>query len=130
MNEVRTYTVSRMVHVAGNPKAPKTMDFERPNDFDIARYIRLPFQFGPSSDLFEARLRFDSSAAWRAPSLSAGRGSLEAEGDGVVWTVEARSAGAVLRFALENGPGLSVAGPPELISELRAGLAATEALHG
>ncbi len=129
-DEMRTYTVSRMVRVSRNPSAPKTPDFEQPEDFDIALFIRLPFQFGPSSQRFEAHLRFDSSAAWRASILSAGRGTLKTEGAEVLWTVEARSTTAVLRFALENGPGLSVAGPPELVSALSVGLAAAEVLHG
>jgi proteasome accessory factor B len=128
--QVRTYTVSRMQDVTANPAAPKTPDFERPEDFDIARFVRLPFQFGPSSRRFEAALRFDDSAVRRAPALCAGQGFLESADGGALWTVEAASETALLRFVLENGPGLTIVGPPELVAGLREGLRTVEVLHG
>jgi proteasome accessory factor B len=128
--QIRTYTVNRMKSVTVNPAAPKTPDFERPEDFDIARFVRLPFQFGPQPQRFKAVLRFDDSAARRAPALCAGQGVLEPADGGALWTVEAASESALLRFALENGPGLTIVSPPESAAKLRAGLRSVEVLHG
>ncbi|PKQ16871.1 MAG: hypothetical protein CVT67_03670 [Actinobacteria bacterium HGW-Actinobacteria-7] len=129
-DQVRTYTVSRMRSVSTNSAAPKTPDFARPDDFDVARFVRLPFQFGASARSFEAVVRFDPPAMWRAHILCAGQGVLTPDGQGALWTVEAHSDAALLRFVLENGPGLSVVSPPELAQALRTGLGAVEVLHG
>ena len=128
--QIRTYTVSRMKNVTANPAAPKTPDFERPEDFDIARFVRLPFQFGAVPGRFTAVLRLDDSAVRRAHTLCAGQGVLESADGGSLWTVEAASDTALLRFVLENGPGLTIVSPPELVARLREGLRAVEVLHG
>ena len=129
-DETRTYAVGRMTGVIANPAAPKTPDFERPADFDVARFVRLPFQFGPESAQFDAELRFAPEAAWRARSLAGGQGELRATGDGsVVWRVSACSRGRLLRFVVENGPGVRLTGPAELLQELAEGLDRVVAQH-
>ncbi len=129
--ETRTYTVGRMTHVATNSATPKSPDFERPSDFDVARFVRLPFQFGPDAAQFEAELSFSPEASWRARSLSAGQGELRVSEDGsVVWRVAARSPSRLLRFVVENGPGLRLTGPPELMQQLTEGLDRVVAQHG
>lgn len=128
-DEVRTYTVGRMSTVVPNGSKPETPDFERPATFDVARYAHLPFQFG-NEPPFEARLRFVPEAAWRVRALTGGHGSTETQPDGsVVWTVETTSHDRLLRFVLENGPGISVEAPDALRAELAERLAAVVMLH-
>ena len=132
-DDVRTYTVARMAETTINAARPKSPDFARPEGFDVRSYLRLPFQYGPDSARFEAVLRFSADAAWRAGSLAAGQGSLapDPDGDGsVFWTVEARSRERLLRFALENGPGMRVVEPADLTEQLTRGLEEVVRLHG
>lgn len=130
LDEVRTYAVARMSDVKINTSAPKTPDFERPADFDVSRFISLPFQYGPDELEFEAVLRFDPDSAWRARALSRGQGTLETDGDSLLWRVAARSRRGLLKFAIENGPGIRIVDPPDFVAELADGLARVEALHG
>jgi predicted DNA-binding transcriptional regulator YafY len=129
--EVRTYAVARMKDVSVNDARPKHPDFVRPDDFDIQSFIRLPFQYGPAADEFEAEILFDASSAWRAVAVTAGSGVLSSQPDGsATWRVVARSRERLLRFAIENGPGLSVVSPQGLLGEMRAGLERVAADHG
>ena len=128
-DEVRTYAVGRMADLEVSAAAPKTPDFERPDDFDVAAFIRLPFQYGPASAAFTARLRFDANSAWRAKRLAGRHGVLAPDGDEVVWEVEARSAGRLAQYAIENGPGILVEGPEHVVRLLAEGLDRAEAAH-
>ena len=130
VDEVRTYAVTRMREAVMNAKSPKSPDFERPSDFDVAAFTRLPFQYGPADEEFEAELRFATSCAWRAASLAAGHGDLTPDGAEVVWRVPVRSPEALLQFVIENGPGLRIAAPPALAGALAAALREVEVLHG
>jgi proteasome accessory factor B len=122
-DEVRTYAVARLGALSVESARPATPDFERPADFDVRRYVRLPFQYGPAADEFEAELCFDPTTAWRADSIVAGQGELSEAGDGSkVWRVRAASRERLLRFALENGPGIRIVGSPDLLAALREGL--------
>lgn len=128
--EQRTYAVARMDDVEVNTAAPKTPDYERPADFDVASFIRLPFQYGVPEAAFEARLRFDASDAWRARTLSGGAGRLAEQPDGSVeWTVPARDAARLARFVIENGPGLTILGPPEALTRYERGIERAVGLH-
>ena len=129
-DEVRTYTVARIDDVSVDAARPNTPDFARPQDFDVRRFVRLPFQYGPAADEFEAVVSFSPSAAWRAEALCAGQGTIEPDGSGVVWHVTARSPRRLLRFALENGPGIRVTAPLALETDLHAGLTEVIRLHG
>lgn len=130
VDEVRTYAVTRMREAVMNAKAPRSPDFERPPDFDVADFTRLPFQYGPADEEFGAELRFAASCAWRAASLAAGHGDLEPDGDELVWRVPVRSPEALMRFVIENGPGLRIAAPSALTAALTAALREVEVLHG
>lgn len=130
-DDVRTYAVARIAELKVNPAAPKTQDFERPADFDLASFIRLPFQYGPESAAFGAVLEFDAANAWDAERISAGHGRLSPTPGGAVrWEIDARSEAGLLRFIIENGPGLRVVAPAGLADRLKAGLSEVEALHG
>lgn len=122
-DEVRTYAVARLGELSVESARPATPDFERPDDFDVRSFVLLPFQYGPAGDEFQAELRFDATAIWRAESLCAGQGELSDGGDGeLAWRVRARSPERLLRFAIENGPGIRVVGPASVTAALRAGL--------
>lgn len=128
-DDIRTYTVARMTDVVVNSAAPKSPDFERPADFDVSSYVRLPFQYGARAE-FVAELCFAASSAWKARMLSAGQGELATGQDGSVrWRVPARDARRLLRFAIENGPGVDVVGPADMIGEFDAGLAKVVSVH-
>jgi proteasome accessory factor B len=130
-DDVRTYTLARMADARANPARPKSPDFERPAEFDVRRFLRLPFQYGSDAEQFEAVLSFSPRAAWRAESLAAGQGALKAlDGGRVEWRVSARSRARLLQFVIENGPGIDVVGPDELKAELVGGLEAAVAIHG
>lgn len=130
-DETRTYTVARMESVTVEKARPATRDFERPSDFDVRTFVRLPFQYGPTSEEFEALVRFEPSAAWRAPSLAADQGTLATEADGAVtWRVHASSRARLLRFTIEHGPGLSVIEPAAIAADLTRGLEEVVRAHG
>jgi len=129
-DDVRTYTVSRMDSIAVNTAKPATPDFERPDGFDVGSFVRLPFQYGPPAEEFEAELAIDPSAAWRAKRLTAGQGELVADGDGFRWRVSARSVSRLVRFVVENEPGVRLIGPPHACTALRDGLESVANLHG
>ena len=130
--DVRTFTVGRMAALEPNTARPETPDFERPAEFDIARYIRLPFQFGdPAGRRVHAHVRFEPKVAWRARALAAGQGELTTTEDGAVdWHIEATSTERLLRFLVESGPGITVLAPAALVTALDEGLVRVVALHG
>jgi proteasome accessory factor B len=130
-NEARTYTVARMSDIAVNATKPKSPDFVLPADFDVASFSRLAFQYGEPAEEFEALIRFEPAAAWRAASLAGGRGSLERTPDGgALWRIPARDRRRLTRFVLENGPGLHLTEPPDAAAELRAGIEEVARIHG
>ena len=130
-DEVRTYTVARMSDIEVNATRPKSADFERPVDFDVASFTRLAFQYGSPAEQFEAVVRSDAASAWRAQQLSAGHGVVERTPDGgALWRIPARNRRRLARFVLENGPGLTLAEPVDAADALRAGLAEVIRLHG
>lgn len=104
-DEARTYALTRMSDLSVNAARPKAPDFERPPYFDITSFVLLPFQYGPAST--DITLRFAPSAAWRAERLAAGQGSLESQPDGgVLWRVAVADTDRLLRWMVENGPGI------------------------
>jgi proteasome accessory factor B len=129
-DEPRTYAVTRIGDVTVNASAPKTPDFARPEGFDVASFLRLPFQYGKPEDEFEATLRFDPEQAAKAARLAPTDEIFSADDGAVVWKTRARSARALARFAIENGPGLRVESPAAVVDEMSAGLAEVGALHG
>lgn len=128
--ETRVYALARARGLAMEVARPKSPDFEPPADFDVSRFIGLPFQYG-NGEPFEARVRFDPAQAWRAEGLSAGSGQIERTADGsATWTVTARDERRLLRWIVENGPGLAPTSPPHLAEKLAESLAKVGALHG
>ena len=129
--EVRTYTVARMSDIEVSATRPKSADFERPDGFDVAGFARLAFQYGSAAGEFEAAIRFEPSAVWRASSLAGARGVLERTPDGgALWRIPARDRMRLLRFVLENGPGLTLAEPADAAAALRVGLEEVAGAHG
>jgi proteasome accessory factor B len=127
-DEVRVYAVTRMENVAANPSRPRTPDFERPRDFDVAEFVGLPFQYGPGKP-FDAVVRFASSVAWRAPALTGGSGQLRPDEDGLLWQVTARDGERLARWVVANGPGLSIESPAEVAELMRSGLSRVVTVH-
>jgi proteasome accessory factor B len=126
---LRTYTLARIRDLAVNAQKPKTPDFERPVDFDIAAHVVLPFQYGPPTA--RVHVRFSPDSAWRAERLAAGQGMLEPNDDGSVeWLVTVADEQRFLRWLVENGPGIELVGPEELRVRLAEGLRKVAAAHG
>ena len=132
LDEARVYAVSRMSDLVVNASKPKSPDFERPADFDVAAFIGLPFQYGPGEP-FEVTLEFDPGVVWRAEGLTAGFGTLERNGTGdattATWKVTARDRRHLLRWVVVNGPGIHIVSPEDLRGELLAGLAEVVDAH-
>jgi len=129
LDETRTYTVGRMRDLSVNPAKPETPDFERPADFDVASFIGLPFQYGPSE--FTATVAFEPGEAWRAAGLAVGKGELTPNADGgATWHVSARDRRRLMRWVIENGPGISVLDPADVARELGEGLRAAALVNG
>lgn len=127
-NEIRTYALARLSDLAPNVTRPKSPDFERPEDFDVATYIRLPFQFG--DDSFDAVLRFEPEILWRLPSLLGSRGKTTTATDGSkTWEIAASSKKRLLRWTVENGPDISIKAPPTLVKDLSEALGSVVKLH-
>jgi proteasome accessory factor B len=127
LDEVRVYAVARTDSLAVNPNRPKSPDFQRPEGFDVAAFIGMPFQYGP--DHIDATVRISSEQAWRATALTAGTGTLEPDGTAILWRVTARDEKQFLRWLVEYGPGLELVAPERLARELRARIAEVAALH-
>lgn len=126
-DEVRTYALARVTDLAVDPDRPKSPDFDRPADFDVAAYVLLPFQYGPAARV--ATLRFAPDAAWRAERLTARQGGLEAQSDGsVLWQVLVGDEDRLLRWIVENGPGITPV-DLDLRARLAAGLRKVVAVH-
>lgn len=129
-SEVRTYAAMRVENTEVNSAAPKTPDFSRPEGFDVSSFVRMPFQYGPERDEFEATVRFSPPHARKARALAT-NGELTEQPDGsVVWKVYGRSMREFARFIVENGPGVAIESPPEAATLLTDGLREVEALHG
>lgn len=129
LDETRVYTVSRIRELSANTSKPETPDFDRPAQFDVASFIGLPFQYG--RDELTATLTIEAGQAWRAAGLAAGKGELVTGPDGsVTWRVLARDRVRLLRWVIENGPGISVLEPADLAAELMAGLEAAVVANG
>lgn len=128
LDEIRTYCVSRLADMRPNPRAPRTPDFERPADFDVAAFTALPFQYGSAGPI-TVRLRLTGDAARRSADLCAGKGTLSAEGDSLSWVVDTRNTDRLLRWAIENGPGISIIEPAALADEMSVRLSALAESH-
>lgn len=127
IDEVRVYAIARIEDLVANSSRPKSPDFACPRDFDVRRFIGLPFQYGTESS--QATIRFEPEVAWRAPSLTAGAGQTRQLADGAVeWTVTYSDRTRLLRWIIENGPGLSPT-CRDLQASLVGGLHAVETLH-
>lgn len=127
LDEIRTYAVCRMKELIVNAARPKSPDFDRPADFNVARYISLPFQYG--AEEFLATVRIDAANAWRVIPLLGGAGELAERSDGSSnWTVPVRDRARLLRWIVENGPGLTIA-DNNLRASLGEGLEAVRELH-
>lgn len=131
IDEIRTYTVSRMRAAEPNRQRPRTPDFERPADFRVSSFRRLPFQYGAPEDAIQALVRIDASTAWRARAMASGQGTLRESPDGgTEWSVEVRSMPRFVRFVLEHGPGISIVSPQEAVSLQESGLRRVAETHG
>ncbi|PKQ29812.1 MAG: hypothetical protein CVT60_03400 [Actinobacteria bacterium HGW-Actinobacteria-10] len=129
IDEIRVYTVSRVTGLEINANCPGTPDFAKPSDFDVVGYIGLPFQYG--DDEISVLLSFAPGEAWRARSLTGGKGDLHAGADSALqWRVTARDRTRLLRWVIENGPGIQVLEPADLVRDYENGLKRVVVAHG
>lgn len=128
LDEVRLYAVMRMGSITLNTSRPKSPDFAVPDDFDVRAFIALPFQYGRED--IQAVVRISADVAWKVRSLTAGMGATETLEDGsVLWTVRARDGVKLMRWVVEQGPGLELVAPASLAEELPRRLEEVTALH-
>jgi len=126
---IRMFAVPRVSALQVNTTRPKSHDFVRPESFDMATYVRLPFQFGTED--VSAEILFDKGSAWRAKRLAQGEGSLEPQGSGaILWRVHAHDSDRLLQWCVEHGPGVTIAGPPGLLLRLKQAMAEVVSAHG
>jgi proteasome accessory factor B len=116
----RVFAVSRIRDLAVEQSRPKTPDFERPEGFDVSRFMLMPFQFGAGTH--EATLRMTGAAAHRAVALTAGQGALTKADGAVVWHVPVADETLLARWIVENGPGVEAVAPDSLREALASGL--------
>jgi proteasome accessory factor B len=125
----RVFAVARMDDLTIEPSRPKTPDFERPEGFDVSRFMLMPFQFGP--ERHEAVLRLTGPAARRAVALTAGQGTLTQAADGaIVWRIPVADESLLARWVVDNGPGIETTAPDSLRETLASGLRKVVELHG
>jgi len=126
--EIRVYSVARISALEVNAARPKSPDFSVPEDFEIAHFIGLPFQYGAEEGT--AVVRFAPSAAWKALAFANVSGSTEEDADGSVrWTVRYRNGRAVRAWVVANGPGLTIVEPESLAGELALELQTVARAH-
>lgn len=126
---VRVFAVPRIRDLTINTVKPGSPDFSRPADFDIDRWMLMPFQYGAAR--IEVTVRFAGAAARRAGALTAGQGTLEPDPDGTItWRVPVADEALFARWVVENGPGITVIAPDRIRDALRAGLRDVAAAHG
>lgn len=122
LDQIRTYAVARAKSPVVNSSKPRQPDFERPAGFDVASFSALPFQYGTDQPTpFE--LGFSGSAARHAEALAMGKGSLSPAADGFTWRVDVRDPDRLLKWVVENGPGISILTPEMERARLTALLA-------
>lgn len=125
----RVFAVSRMRDTTMHETRPKTPDFQPPADFDVRRWMVMPFQFGPTRT--DAVLSFSGATARRAEVLTAGQGALSAGPEGVViWRVPVADEALLARWVAETGPGVEILEPASARETLLAGLRRAVARHG
>lgn len=130
IDEQRVYALFRMANAVVNAAKPKTADFAVPDGFTVSSFIAQPFQYG-RDEAAPAIVRFSAEHAWRAEALTGGAGELVPNADGSVdWHTTMRDPRRLLRWVVENGPGLTAIEPPELARMLEDSLAKVVALHG
>ncbi len=115
-DDLRVFALARVAELTVERSRPKSPDFERPADFDVAAFVRLPFQYGPEK--IDALLRLSSDAAWRLRGSIGVSGELSQKADGALWRVAARDGRRLLRWVVENGPGIELVSPAELRESL------------
>ncbi|GAB4279401.1 MAG: YafY family protein [Coriobacteriia bacterium] len=120
-SDVRVFFTKRMSDVQVETARPSTPDYDIPSDFDPEQYRRLPFEYGDEKE-FEAVLLIEKDHTWRAQSLTEGRGVLTQTRDGLEWRITCRNPRRLARWVVENGPGLTVVGPPDVTEAVRSGL--------
>ncbi len=129
IGSIRVYALMRARDVRMSTSGPKTPDFERPADFSVADYTRLPFQYGIES--YEAVVHFEPEEAWRAPRLVAGCGTIEPTDDGgALWRVPCADARLLASWCIEHGPGIAPVAPQVVVQAFRLGLKEVLDRHG
>lgn len=127
---IRMFKIDRASDVAVNPRLPKSEDFERPAEFDVADHLGLEFQFGIEGP-HQVELRVEPGAARIVRRFMERSGSLhEEEGGLLVWRVEVTDTAALIRWVIANGPGIEILSPPRLVESLRSALDRVEVSHG
>ena len=125
----RVFAVARMRGLSVEQARPKTPDFERPADFDVRRWMLMPFQYGERT--IEAVLELRGACARSAPSLTGGQGTVKRRSDSVVeWRVPVADEDLLAQWVVEHGPGITIVEPASARAALIAGLRKAVSVHG
>ena len=124
---VRVFRIDRIT--AGSAGALKG-SYDIPTEFDVADYIRLPFEYGDGTDPFEARFFLAGEKVPDLDALTGGRGTWAPCEGGWTWSIEACNLEACSKWAAwAASRGLVAQDPPELVEACASNLERTAAAH-
>jgi len=116
----RVFRVGRMDDVVVSTSAPKTPDYDVPDDFDPASYLgREAWELGQEGEPVRARLRFRFPASLLAERQGRGRLETEHEDGSATRVFDVHQVHPFLRWVLSLQDDVVLLDPPELVTELR-----------
>jgi proteasome accessory factor B len=125
----RVFAVARVRDLHVETSRPKTADFERPADFDVRRWMLMPFQYGERTH--EVVLELRGTPARSAQALTAGQGTLKRVRNGVLeWRVRVADEDLLAQWVVEHSPGITILEPASARAAIIAGLRRAANLHG
>jgi proteasome accessory factor B len=127
---IRVFRVGRMGRLDSNRKAPKTPDYEIPDEFRLQDFIdRDPWQLGADAEPVQAEVRFRFPASLLVERE--GRGELieEMEDGSTLRRFEVHQVEPFLRWVLSQEGDAEIVGPAELKGEMAELLAEIGAMY-
>ncbi|MCR5846039.1 MAG: WYL domain-containing protein [bacterium] len=108
IDELRTFKLARMKSIAIGVRSDAVAQADNP--------ILFPFQIGTEG--FNAKIFIGGELANRIPAITWGKGDVEWQSSGALWTIEARDSHALASWVLENGPGIMLLEPKPIAASV------------